>query len=535
MKIISLTSNINSFRTVHFSETFNVIVGDPMKKDDNRSHNLGKTTIIKLLKFVLFNGSPKPFEKIKQKYPDATFTVKYNDKNTDYDFSRSFARRKKDEQKEIETFVDYEYFIRLQDEFDIPNPFKKPSYQGKDLYWKPRILGLLGFDNTLLENKLKLADEYNNIKKAIDAVQKINQSQIDKETEIQELEQRKTTIQQDIDQIKVFDSDNNDINLLVNSIDTKLAMIKPQIYELKTQIRKMNQSKTKLKQLSFDSSKIEQVFSEVNLYFSDSVKHDISELNKFYENLYNSRQEILNEQLVSDQDKLNIMETEAEELDVQRSSLLKQISNESSIQAYKTMHEKLVDIEKKLALLKQSSVEQNIKSLEDDLAKIQTQHMEAAAALARNIDESREKFEKINSIYKEIMHRVLKIDSEIKLEKNKTGNISIDVKSYKNGIETDELKGDTAKKLSAAAVDLSIRCIRNEDEGFIAQDSVIDNIDKNGAREFVAVVKELSEKYNFQYIMTALKDNLPDNIMKDDIAIELNDNSEKGLLLGFKY
>ena len=155
--------------------------------------------------------------------------------------------------------------------------------------------------------------------------------------------------------------------------------------------------------------------------------------------------------------------------------------------------------------------------------------------LARNIDESRKKFEEINKIYKEIMQKVLKIDAEIKLEKNKTGNISINVKSYKNGIETDELKGDTAKKISAAAIDLAIRCVRNEDNGFIAQDSVIDNIDKNGAKEFINIVKELSKKYKFQYIMTALKEHLTDNILDEDIIIELNDNSEDGLLMGFKY
>ena len=376
---------------------------------------------------------------------------------------------------------------------------------------------------------------YHNIKNAINAVKKVNQSQFDKETEILLLEKQKQVLQESINQIKVFDSDNNEINILVNNIDIKLSEIKPQIYELKTQIRKINQSKNRLKQLSFDTTKIEEVFSEVNLYFSESIKHDIKELNSFYENLYMARQEILNEQLTIVQDQLNTWENEAEELDLQRASMLKQISNESSIQAYKSMYGELTEIEKQLALLKQNSVAENIKNLEDDLAKIQTQHIEAAALLARNIDESRKKFEEINKIYKEIMQKVLKIDAEIKLEKNKTGNISINVKSYKNGIETDELKGDTAKKISAAAIDLAIRCVRNEDNGFIAQDSVIDNIDKNGAKEFINIVKELSKKYKFQYIMTALKEHLTDNILDEDIIIELNDNSEDGLLMGFKY
>ena len=42
-------------------------------------------------------------------------------------------------------------------------------------------------------------------------------------------------------------------------------------------------------------------------------------------------------------------------------------------------------------------------------------------------------------------------------------------------------------------------------------------------------------QYHFQYIMTALKEKLPNNVTPDDIRIIFNDKSEQGLLMGFSY
>ena len=133
------------------------------------------------------------------------------------------------------------------------------------------------------------------------------------------------------------------------------------------------------------------------------------------------------------------------------------------------------------------------------------------------------------------MKEVMNIDAEIFIEKKSTGNVDLLLKSYRNSTETEELKGDTAKRISSAAIDIAIRSIQNEDQGFIIQDGVIDDVDSNTAKQFVKVVKTLAVKYGFQYILTALKDRLPDSINENDIIIELNDYTDDGLLFGFRY
>ena len=133
------------------------------------------------------------------------------------------------------------------------------------------------------------------------------------------------------------------------------------------------------------------------------------------------------------------------------------------------------------------------------------------------------------------MLRVMKIEASIWIEKKSTGNIDLVLRSFRNGVETEELKGDTAKRISAAAIDIAIRCIQNDDSGFLAHDGVIDDVDANTAEEFVEVVKELLVAYDFQYIMTGLKDRVPPNVVNDDIIIQLHDYENEGLLMGFRY
>lgn len=535
MKIKKISANLDTFRTVLFKNDFNVIVGDPIDTQDGRSHNLGKTTLLRIIKYVLFNGKGDFLKPIKKKHPNLIFSITYYDNETEKIFSRSFSKRQKGEPQQIETSISYEYFIRLQDEFDIANPFRKTYFIGKDSSWKPRLAGLLGFDDTLLSNKLKLADEIKELEKAIKSLKNVNISQGQEQKEIESLESQKKSIEESLNKLELFRSDNMDLNILVQEIDSELYKIRPNIYELKTEKRKIENTLNSLPNLSFNTEKIEKIFSEVNLYFESQIKKDIADLNDFYNYLFLSRKLVIqNRKNIIDM-KLTELEMKANELDERRSIILNQLINKNHIDTYNGKYKELIEIEKRLALLKQNKKSENIKKLEEQLEKKKTEHFQIAAEVSLNISSSKSKFNQINKIYSYIMKEVLKINAEIVIEIKTTGNIDIFTKSYKRDNETEELKGDTAKKISAAAVDLAIRCVQNDDSGFIVQDGVIDNLDNNTAFAFITVVKELVNQYHFQYIMTALKEKLPNNVTPDDIRIIFNDKSEQGLLMGFSY
>ena len=75
MKIKKISSTLSSFRTINFNEKFNIIVGNPSISRDGVPHNLGKTTILKLLKFVCFNGSKDFLSSVIENKPNISFSV----------------------------------------------------------------------------------------------------------------------------------------------------------------------------------------------------------------------------------------------------------------------------------------------------------------------------------------------------------------------------------------------------------------------------------------------------------------------------
>lgn len=190
MRLKQLYSNLKTFRHITFNNDFSIIVGSSLKKSDT-SHNLGKTTVLKLLNYVLFNGSGTFLRHVKQKYPNTVFSIDYVENNNSKSFSRGFGRRKNNEPKEIETEIDYNFFIRTQDELDTDNGFIKPSYKGKEINWKPKLTAILGFDYELMTKKLQLMGDCNQLTSAIQALRNIQSNQLEKEKKIDALKEEK--------------------------------------------------------------------------------------------------------------------------------------------------------------------------------------------------------------------------------------------------------------------------------------------------------------------------------------------------------
>lgn len=535
MKIKKISSTLSTFRTISFNEKFNIIVGNPSVSKKGVPHNLGKTTILKLLKFVCFDGSKDFLSSIFSRHPDTVFSVFYEKNGEEFCKQRSSARRKKNEEKNVSTIYDYTYFIRTQDELDTENGFRKPNFLGKDVLWKPRLATLLGFDGEMLKQKLIVSDEIKDLEKQLESMRFMNSNLQDREEQIRLLEKQKKEINDSIQSLLLFKSDKNDINVLVGEIDAELHEIKKEMYARETLKRKIASSLKSIKESFFDKAKIEKVFSDVGLYFEKQLVKSFEELQAFYDTLYKNRLTYLNDNKEKNEMRLNALQERAAMLDNERSVILRQLANESAIQVFEGKHSEIIEIEKQIALLKEDSSIQNIGMLETELSEKRTREFQCSADVAKDVDDHDQKFKQIAAIYSEIMMDVMKINAEMKVEKLSTGNLNFYVRSIRNGIKTEELKGDSAKKISAAAIDLAIRCVQNEDDGFIAQDGVIDCLDKNCAGIFIRKVKSLSERYHFQYIATALKEKLPEDVLPEDIVIELDDIKTENLLMGFKY
>ena len=277
---------------------------------------------------------------------------------------------------------------------------------------------------------------------------------------------------------------------------------------------------------------MEEIYAELNIYFGDQIKRDLSDVEEFFRQVTKNRTTALNSMKKKIADKISVLEDDLTGLTRKRTSQLRLIISQDSIEIYRDLSTQLAQTETELSLLKQDIYKESIQTATAERNLLRTQQLSLAAAVASEIDENDSKFSLVKREYTSIMLEVMDIDAELVIEKNATGNLDFRTISWRDGVPSQELKGEMAKKISCAAFDVALRIVNNDDAGFIIHDGVIDNADKNIKKKFIEAMKSRAGKHDFQYILTAISDDLPDSVQPNDIVITLSDRSEKELLLG---
>ena len=105
----------------------------------------------------------------------------------------------------------YEYFIRFQNEFDLESPFKKENYRGGDVTWKPRLIGLLGFNKELMYEKLTVNSEIKELENTIKLIQKSKVTLEKNRDRINTLENEKLDLEKSLSELNLLKTDKENI------------------------------------------------------------------------------------------------------------------------------------------------------------------------------------------------------------------------------------------------------------------------------------------------------------------------------------
>ena len=201
MKLSQLYSNDSRFHDMTFNSSLNVVLGKVMHRDEMQkdSHNLGKSTLIELLDFMLLKNIDKThffkrfgslFEshifylelllntgsyltirrsvaeptKISFKNSEATLIC---NEETQWDVDGLSLKKAQDylnTQLGFSALSDWSYrktvsfFLRTQK--DYINVFQLGKFQnGKHKDWKPVVFELLGYDSAVLRRKYDLDEK----------------------------------------------------------------------------------------------------------------------------------------------------------------------------------------------------------------------------------------------------------------------------------------------------------------------------------------------------------------------------------------
>ena len=580
MKLVKIYANKN-FKNIEFTSKFNVVlatINDKINKKD--THNLGKTSLIHVINFILLGSfNKKTFgNKIFQgvvfygelALNDGRFLIikREIDTNTKISFkisdnkSNGFnmpdnwdeenlafdkSRKKLNEYLGFDVVPNYDYrksityFLRTQQDFlDV---YKLDKFKGKYIDWKPFVFELLGYDSKLIINKLSLEEDIDKKKGIIKVLEKearINIEDRDKLAGLLDIKMQELNVAiQTIDKFNFFEQDKTLNKELIEELDDKIQLLNTDRYRLAYEINKIEESLSNLSQ-EINIQDLEELYKEAELYFPEKLKKDFSDLIQFNEAISKERKKYLTENLEDLKTQNASVNKDLKNLEKDKSEKLAFLTEKDSYEKFKTYLKQLSKLETEIARIndKIKAVDQSLE-IEEQIQEIHLQVENAVTAIRDAVNQR--KHAEINRIFNNIIYDILGTNALISIQQNKQGNIeySADYQNPADLLTTSEAQGTTYKKLLCMAFDLAL-LIHYRNRSFFRfayHDGILEGLDDRIKIRLLNKVKTICEEYDLQYILSLIDSDIPIDekgekyqFNADEICLELNDRNDSGKL-----
>lgn len=590
MKLSKLYSNNKDiFKPIIFNEGFNVVYGDIRHPENYKldTHNLGKTTLAKLLDFMfLAKRNPKQFlfkheEKfesfvfllelkftdgsyltIKRSVKDNTkiFFKKHNKKHQDFsllddklwehsDVAIDNARTLLESWFHFDILNQYPYrkiigyLVRTQNDFI--NVFKLSKERGKDSNWKPYMADLLGFDGSLAKQHYEKLAKIDKLKAQISAISLSDMDNVTKElskidSRLLLRQKELTTLQAFIDDFNFDEIDQEKIEKLVDSIDNEISDLNMQEYSVKNNINRINESLVTTK-IKFDTREVEKLFEEASILFPKEVSKDFNQLIDFNKEITKERQRFLKEEQAELQLELINIKERLTYLNIKRSESLGFLSETELVKKFKDSNKEIARIQADIAFLeKQKENIDKIQALTKDKRDLESELMAIQDDMSINLTEVNEAqnsiFSNVRIYFNEIISKVFNKEGEITVYLNKHGNFEFEA-TYQDiqGNNTSEGDGNTYGKFLCIAFDLAVACayLDKNYPKFLYIDGALEILDDRKRKLLLEIFRKYSD-LGIQIIITSISSEVSGfneiPFTQEEIVLTLHDDGREGRL-----
>ena len=601
MKLSKLYTNQPNFKNITFNLIgLNVIYADvkAQESDKRNQHNLGKTLLSKIIDFLLLKGlSPNHVFKKKKVvgegllFEDHVFYLEillnsgkfltirrgvenntkisfkvHNQRTQDYippndwDHEGVAIKNAKElladflnfgffEDKEYDYRKAINYCLRMQGDYE--EVYRLSKFKGRDINWKPFMFDLLGFNGDLLYRKYENDQKIEKLREYIDNIKNDFSVNTDERDElVAKIDFKKDearNYEDQIDRFNFYEQDQSLIEKGVDEIELKISGLNSQAYELQYDIQQLEESIKN--NFSFNLQKIKKVFEDSKLYFSSELEKDYEDLIEFNKRLTEERNRLLKKTLAKKKGKLSNVKEELKSLNQEKESLLSIIQDTEVFAKFKHFQKHLVKIEGELLKLQDKlNAIDNILSKEREIKSLNDQIEDVVEGLFR-IYESTEQNQKYSlirrsftSYYKAIMNE----DAFISWKINSQNNVEFNPPKVQSRSKqmTAKDEGTTYKKLLCITFDLTIlTAYANESFfKFVYHDDALSQQDNGLKKRLIALVKRITEEYDLQYILSAIKSDLPVDsndkpiyFSEEEIILQMHDKDSSGTLFGFEF
>lgn len=596
MQISRIYSNhLDLFRPINFncreqSNYLNVIYGDVTDSTDELrdSHNLGKTTLIYLIDFLLLkdiSGQKHFLETHKELFSKFVFYIelalndggyltirrpvesntsislkRHEDMHQDYvfaeieiwdhhDLSLAAARELVDAMLNIKVISPYDYrkgityYLRTQGDYGDVLQLQK-FQSGKHVQWKPFVMNMLSYDESLVKAKYELDKEIEGREE--EKKKKEYEVQIDEHdihrvsAEISNLRNRLNETEEQLDRFEFSKQERELIRELVGDIESRIVEINQELYNIRTDIRNIDHALSN--KILFNTRDIDKIFSEAGIYFPDQIKKSYDELLAFNKSLTKERNSTLRsrrKQLAAIQ---SDMQEEAERLDKKRQSHKNILDNSDTLDKFKSLQRKLADGQAQLEYL-QNQYERlkSLDAIQIEINKLKRHRSEITDEIGEQIKNGSIPQNKISKYFNEYCNRVLDHDALFYIKQNTNGNVefTLDLKDRVSAKASMQSEGKSYKQLLCALFDLSLlKTYENNDYyHFVYHDGIFEGLDDRKKRAYLSLVRDVVKSGRIQYILSIIDSDIPRDsdgnrieFTNDEIILRLHDDGDDGRL-----
>lgn len=591
MKPSKLYSNQpDIFAAVEFEPDLNVVLAEirlPQNRDRD-THNLGKTTLGRLIDFGFLSARDSKFFLFKHldRFKDFIFFLEIELLDSSYitvrrsvaeatkiAFKKHVARHQDfssladsewdhidvpfERAKELlDSLLDWRavkpwhyrkglgYFLRSQEDFrDV---FQLSKFANAHAEWKPFLAHILGFDASLISRHYAKQEELKEKEiKALTIRQELG-GEIEDAGKVdgilllkrQEIDKKKKLL----DAFDFRSHDKVETKQLVDEVDERIAVLNQRRYSL-SQSRKKVIASLEEDQILFNPDHAAQLFREAGIVFAGQIKHDLQQLIAFNKAITDERRGYLVEERAEIEAELKVVNSELNSLGKRRSEMLAFLSSTDPFAKYKQLSSELVslgaDIEglerQRSFVQRLQQLRMNIRSLEEEKTHLQAEievDVEAKNADAGSL------FSKIRIYFNEIIEEVIGQQALLSVVVNQLGHLDFRAELLNDaGIATSGDRGFSYKKLLCIAFDLAVLRAHLDEAfpRFAFHDGVFESLDDRTKENLLAVIRRYSA-LGIQSIVTLIDSDLPPRsdqepvFSSSEIVALLHDEGDSGRL-----
>lgn len=585
------TDQPERFSVVEFTPELNVVLAEIRlpENQDRDTHNLGKTTLGRLLDFGFLAGKDPKFFLFRHedRFSDFVFFLEIELSDGSYvtvrrsvaDQSRiafkkhvarhqnfshlpeaewdhvdvPFARAK----ELLDSYLDWRtlkpwhyrkglgYFLRSQEDFG--DVFHLRRFANSHADWKPFLAHILGFDATLIGDhydKEALLTEMES--KAATIRQELGGGNLEDAGKIdgllllktQEVEKKQALL----DGFDFRSEDKSETKLLVDKVDERIAVLNARRYSLMANRKKIVAS-LQDDQILFNPDEAAELFKEAGILFGGQIKRDFQQLIEFNRAITEERQSYLVEERAEIDVELKAVNGELTALGKRRADVLAFLSDTDTFAKYKTFSSELVNLRTDIqSLQRQRDFVHRLQQLRSDIRLLREEKIHLQSAIEADVEAKSASadslFSTIRLYFNEIVEEVIDTKALLNVSVNKNGHLEFRAELLDDtGNATSADRGHSYKKLLCVAFDLAL--IRAHLGGafprFAYHDGVLESLDDRKKEVLISVLRRY-KGMGIQSIVTLIDSDLPKRFADqpffdaDEIVLRLHDEGESGRL-----